>query len=514
MLNPKDIQQLADKGISTQLFEKQIDNFKNAFPYMKLYAAATPNNGLFKLDAKAMKESILLFENKMLESNILKFVPASGAASRMFKHLFEAYELLKSESSIANILEDKGFNSVWNFFDNLKNFAFYPALKEVMSKAQLDLDELLHQEEYLPILEYLLTEKGLNYGKLPKALLLFHKYPKEIRLALEEHLVEGVYYAKNKEDRVRIHFTVSEDHMELFKAALSEILPKYENRFSAKFQIEFSTQKQSTDTLAVDMQNKPFRLDNGDLLFRPGGHGALIENLNDLDAEIVFLKNIDNIVPDALREETYTYKKLIGGILIQQRDKIFNYLDLLDRAEVDDDLLNEMYDYLRNEIYYQDQMDFDKLNRIEKVDYLYQKLNRPIRVCGMVKNEGEPGGGPFIVEQNGVRSLQIVESSQIDLSDPEQKEIVQKATHFNPVDLVCLLTDFKGNAFHLPDFVDPNTGFISKKSLNGRDLKAQELPGLWNGAMADWCTFFVEVPIITFNPVKTINDLLRPNHQA
>jgi hypothetical protein len=290
-------------------------------------------------------------------------------------------------------------------------------------------------------------------------------------------------------------------------------VPLYEEKYGVKFDISMSVQKSSTDTVAVDMDNNPFRLDDGSILFRPGGHGALIENLNDLDADVIFIKNIDNIVPDRLRDHTYLYKKTIGGKLLEIREKINNYLENLDAAQLTDEELYEMKSYLENDLQQKISEDFGSFNRMEKIDFLYTRFNRPLRVCGMVKNEGEPGGGPFFVMKNGKESLQIVESSQIDFSDPAQASIVKNATHFNPVDLVCSTKDYQGNKFDLTQFVDPETGFISKKSKDGRDLKAQELPGLWNGAMAEWITLFVEVPIITFNPVKTINDLLRENHR-
>jgi hypothetical protein len=344
--------------------------------------------------------------------------------------------------------------------------------------------------------------------------LRFHAYSNENRFAIEEHLVEATNYCTNEDRVAKVHFTISPEHRNKFDEVISEIVPKFEARFNIRYDIRFSEQKPSTDTIAVDMENKPFRNNDGTLLFRPGGHGALIENLNDLDEDIIFVKNIDNIVPDRLRDETYRYKKAIGGLLMQLQEKSFDYLDLLDGGNLEADELEEMREFASHSLMIDIPDAYDGYSEMEKIDFLFTKLNRPMRVCGMVKNEGEPGGGPFWVKNTeGEISLQIVESSQMNLKEPGQVEIVSKATHFNPVDLVCSKYNFEGIKFDLNEYIDPATGFISIKSKDGRDLKALELPGLWNGAMADWITIFVETPLITFNPVKTVNDLLRPQHQ-
>jgi hypothetical protein len=513
MFSQKDLEQFKEKKIDISRVEEQIENFKKGFEYVKLTAAATPGKGLISPSEEEALKLAEYFENEAKSLQVLKFVPASGAASRMFKHLFEFKEKLENGQPIEKLFEDKSFNSPYNFFHNIKNFAFFDALEKTVAGAGDDLNRMLDEGRYAEILDYFLTSKGLNYGNLPKGLLLFHKYPDGSRLAIEEHLLEGIHYACGNDKIVRIHFTVSENHKALFKEAFDRLVPRYEEKYGVKFDISMSVQKSSTDTVAVDMDNNPFRLDDGSILFRPGGHGALIENLNDLDADVIFIKNIDNIVPDRLRDHTYLYKKTIGGKLLEIREKINNYLENLDAAQLTDEELYEMKSYLENDLQQKISEDFGSFNRMEKIDFLYTRFNRPLRVCGMVKNEGEPGGGPFFVMKNGKESLQIVESSQIDFSDPAQASIVKNATHFNPVDLVCSTKDYQGNKFDLTQFVDPETGFISKKSKDGRDLKAQELPGLWNGAMAEWITLFVEVPIITFNPVKTINDLLRENHR-
>ena len=357
-----------------------------------------------------------------------------------------------------------------------------------------------------------MDEKGLNYGQLPKGLLLFHAYADGARTPMEEHLVEAALYAASN-DEANVHFTVSHEHLPLFRKKVEECIAKYEAKYDIKINVSFSEQKPSTDTIAVNTDNTPFRNDDGSLLFRPGGHGALIENLNDIDADVVFIKNIDNVVPDRLKGDTVLYKNVLAGVLVENQKRAFEYLELLDSGNYNHKDLEEIIRFVQRDLCCR-RADIKELEDAELVSYLRSKLNRPMRVCGVVKNVGEPGGGPFLAyNQDGTVSLQILESSQIDKSNPEYVKMFTEGTHFNPVDLVCAIRDYKGNHFHLPDYVDHNTGFISSKSKGGRELKALELPGLWNGAMSDWNTIFVEVPLDTFNPVKTVNDLLRPQHQ-
>ena len=515
MFTENDLQQIQVKGINLETAEKQIENFKNGFPFIQLSEPATTRNGLNSFTEKEEGELEAYFNDYKDEYEILKFVPASGAASRMFKHLLAFKNNFGgSTEEIAALEADNDFNSVGYFFKKLKKFAFYDALKISLKNDNLDLNNLLEHKDYKTILEYVLTEKGLNYADLPKALLYFHDYPAGARRAFEEHLVEAANYSIDKDRVARVHFTVSPEHQPEFEKVYNNLKAKYEEKFGVTYELKFSQQKPATDTLAVDLNNNPLRNGDGSLIFRPGGHGALIENLNDLDAEIIFIKNIDNIVPDGLRDMTYLYKKVIGGLLMQLQKQTFEYLDLLDEGNVTDEELEEIRTFAHEELSIFIPRAYDGYDNMAKTDFLYNKLNRPMRVAGMVKNEGEPGGGPFWVhDKNNEFSLQIVESSQIDLKNQEQKEIVSKATHFNPVDLVCGVYNFKGQKFDLHEFVDPQTGFISLKSSQGVELKALELPGLWNGAMADWITIFVEVPLITFNPVKTVNDLLRKQHQ-
>jgi hypothetical protein len=514
MLTQKDLEQIKQKGISEELIEKQIDNFKKGFPFAKLTAAATKGHGIQVFEENEINDLAAFYNREMPKYRLLKFVPASGAASRMFKHLFEFMQSYSgSASDIEKLYADQSFNSVWYFITHLRKFAFYDDLKAALAKDDLDIDQLLKDKAYEIIIEYLLTDKGLGYASLPKGLLKFHQYDDFARMSLGEHLVEGAHYAMDANRKVHVHFTVSPEHRAKFDEAIAEVVPAYEEKFNVKYNITFSEQKPATDTMAVDMDNEPFRENDGTILFRPGGHGALIENLNDLKGDIIFVKNIDNIVPDRLKEPTYLYKKVIGGLLIQLRQKSFDYLAKLEAGDVSEELLEEIITFAKNDLLLQLPDNFDGLDKDAKLSLLQKLMNRPIRICGMVKNEGEPGGGPFWVENSkGEVSLQIVESSQIDMKDPGQKEIVQNATHFNPVDLVCSVQDYKGRPFDLTEFVDPETGFISTKSKDGKNLKAQELPGLWNGAMANWITVFVETPIITFNPVKTVNDLLREQH--
>ena len=381
---------------------------------------------------------------------------------------------------------------------------------------------MIAEKNYKAVVANLLESAGLNYGALPKGLLKFHRYADGVRTPLEEHLVEGALYAAGKSGDVFVHFTVSTEHRELFQKLVDSKAAEYAAKYGVNYHISFSEQKPSTDTVAADMENKPFRDKDGKLLFRPGGHGALIENLNDLalienlndlDADVVFIKNIDNVVPDRLKADTVTYKKLLAGVLVTLQKQAFEYLKLLDSGSYRHDELENIIRFVQQQLHCR-RADLKDLEDADLVIYLRKKLNRPMRVCGMVKNVGEPGGGPFLAyNPDGTVSLQILESSQIDMNDAEKKAMFEKGTHFNPVDLVCAVRNYKGEKFNLLNYVDKATGFISYKSKNGKDLKALELPGLWNGSMSDWNTVFVEVPLSTFNPVKTVNDLLREQHQ-
>jgi hypothetical protein len=514
MFSQKDFDQIASRGISPETIERQINDLKNGYPFINLEAAATRENGIRTFSEKEIHELITNFDRTVKDLKLVKFVPASGAATRMFKHLYEFMEQYAIKAPDPKVLKDKDFNSVGYFFSHLNKFAFYDDLKRIMSRAGINIEECLKKKEFNTILDYILTPKGLNYGNLPKGVLKFHHYGSFARTATGEHLVEGAHYCANRAKRVTVHLTVSPEHLSNFKDLIAYVQPYYESMFGVLYDITFSVQKPSTDTISVDINNELLREKDGSLVFRPGGHGALIENLNDLDCDIVFIKNIDNVVPDRLKSETYRYKKILGGLLLQIQSKAFSLLKALDKKPPSEEIIEEATQFCVKQINVSLPHDFFYWLNSKKVAYLQGILNRPVRICGMVKNEGEPGGGPFWVKnKEGEVSLQIVESSQIDINNAEQKKILASATHFNPVDLVCSLKNYKGEKFDLHHFIDHETGFISIKSKDGKQLKALELPGLWNGAMAHWITVFVEVPIITFNPVKTVNDLLREQHQ-
>ncbi|WP_373822485.1 DUF4301 family protein [Bacteroides heparinolyticus] len=505
MITPQDKELLKSKGISEEQIAEQLACFKKGFPYLKLSAAASVEKGILTPDTNEQKEYLDAWEGyRQTDKVVVKFVPASGAASRMFKNLFE---FLGADYNVPQTSFEK------MFFEKIEDFAFYDDLNMTCRKTVgEDVPALLASGNYKAIVAALLEAAGLNYGALPKGLLKFHKYEDGNRTPLEEHLVEGALYAANKNGKVNVHFTVSPEHRTLFRTLVDAKAMAYAQKYGVNYNVTFSEQKPSTDTIAVDMENNPFR-DVGKLLFRPGGHGALIENLNDLDADVIFIKNIDNVVPDRLKGDTVLYKKLIAGVLVTLQQRAFAYLRLLDSGRYTHEQILEVLQFLQKQLYCKNP-EIKDLEDAELVIYLKEKLNRPMRVCGMVKNVGEPGGGPFLAyNSDGTVSLQILESSQIDMDDPAKKEMFEKGTHFNPVDLVCAVRDYKGHKFDLVKYVDKATGFISYKSKNGKDLKALELPGLWNGAMSDWNTIFVEVPLSTFNPVKTVNDLLREQHQ-
>ena len=504
MLSERDLMQIADKGISEKQIENQLNEFKTGFPFLRLEAAASVERGIVATTAESRDKYEKCWEQfKAAGNKVVKFVPASGAASRMFKDMFAFVDAEYDKPTTD--FEKK-------YFDNIEKFAFYDELNEACLKNEgKDIPTLLADGNFKAVASQMLRPEGLNYGQLPKGLLLFHKYAEGPRTPMEEHLVEAALYAASNGE-AHIHFTVSHEHMPLFRQKVADKVDFYSKKYGVKYDISFSEQKPSTDTVAANPDNTPFRNADGSLLFRPGGHGALIENLNEIDADVIFIKNIDNVVPDRLKDETITYKQVIAGVLVSLQQKAFEYLRLLEAGTYNHDKLEEIIRFVQQDLCCR-KADIKELEDADLVIYLREKLNRPMRVCGVVKNVGEPGGGPFLTyNQDGTVSLQILESSQIDKNNAEYMEMFTKGTHFNPVDLVCAVKDYKGQPFKLPDFVDRTTGFISSKSKNGKELKALELPGLWNGAMSNWNTVLVEVPLGTFNPVKTVNDLLRDQH--
>lgn len=505
MLSEKDLKQIAAKGITAEQLEQQLEDFKQGFPFLRIEAAASVGHGIMAPSDAEREAYIKKWEQYKAEGHkIVKFVPASGAASRMFKNMFA---FMNGDHNEPQTDFEK------EYFSNIEKFAFYDALNEKCKENDgKTIPELIKEGQYKAVVRNMLLPEGLNYGQLPKGLLLFHKYPDGPRTPMEEHLVEAALYAQS-DGEANVHFTVSHEHMKLFEKKVEEKESKYASKYGIKYNISFSEQKPSTDTVAANPDNTPFRNEDGSLLFRPGGHGALIENLNEIGADIVFIKNIDNVVPDREKPITVTYKQLIAGVLVSLQEHAFAYLRKLDSGHYNHKDLEEIIRFVQRDLCCR-RTDIKELEDAELVIYLRKKLNRPMRVCGMVKNVGEPGGGPFLTyNQDGTVSLQILESSQIDKSNSEYQRMFNEGTHFNPVDLVCATKDYKGNNFNLPNYVDKSTGFISSKSKNGKELKALELPGLWNGAMSDWNTVFVEVPLATFNPVKTVNDLLREQHQ-
>ena len=477
MFSKEDLQQIEQHGLTQAQVEQQIENFRKGFPYLKIVRAAAAGDGVLVMSDEQIAQAEARYNDAAANIKVVKFVPASGAATRMFKELFEY------------VNDDKRTPGIDKLLDNIEKFAFWPELSKYIMPDSPD-EEIVES----------IVKTGLCYGSKPKGLVTFHSYPEGNRKAVEEHLVEGALYARSG-DEVYIHFTVSSEHMGGFWDVLGATQPYYEERFGVKYNVSFSVQKPSTDTIAVNPDNTPFRTDDGKLLFRPAGHGALIENLNDIDADIIFVKNIDNVTTDERRGDTVKYKKALAGLLLELQEQAFEYLKVLEVGGAD---LEPIAKFVEEKLCV-------KLPEDYNTELLKAVLNRPIRVCGVVRNQGEPGGGPFWVDGgDGTESLQIAESSQI---APEDMHLMKSATHFNPVDLVCGVKDSRGGKFDLTQYTDPSTGFISSKSSGGRDLRAQELPGLWNGAMAKWNTVLVEVPITTFSPVKVVQDLLRPEHQ-
>ena len=519
VLTDGDFEQMRSLGITEEQVRYQVAFFEKGRTHLKLARPCTLGDGIISISEDAMEAMSLNHQEAARKGRLLKFVPTSGAASRMFKVLLKfnsESDMISREEIVGKATQgDQQAKDCLAFIDGIRKFAFFEDLKQVMKQNGFDLERLIEKGQIKEILESLLTEKGLDYASLPKGLLKFHRYHDGSRTALEEHLVEAAEYAQDAERRSRLHLTVSPEHQEGFTALLEGVnKQRYGAKCTVEYQVAFSVQKESTNTIAVDMANRPFREEDGRILFRPGGHGALIENLNDIKGNIIFIKNIDNVVPDRLKGETFKWKKILGGLLVATQKKIFAYLKRLSNGSSDELLIEEALAFVNSSLHILPPNGGLPQSLEAQKEYLVEKLNRPVRVCGVVRNVGEPGGGPFWVEgKDGSLSLQIVESAQVDTESEEQQKIWNSATHFNPVDIVCGVRDYRGEPFDLRRYVDQDAVFISRKSKDGRDLKSLELPGLWNGAMADWITVFVEVPIITFNPVKAINDLLRKEHQ-
>ncbi|WP_179318479.1 DUF4301 family protein [Winogradskyella helgolandensis] len=510
-----DINQIESNDLTLAKVRSQIEIFETGIPFTSISDAATLNHGIMPLNDSSIEDYVSIFETEKDNKTLLKFVPASGAATRMFKFLFKfVSEYNSNEQSLNSYINKNNLKELSLFMVGLEKFPFYNQVLELLESKGIDYENLSNQEKVWHFAKAMLDENQLNFGNQPKGLLPFHDYKNNhISTAFEEHLYESALYASSN-GVAKLHFTISEVYENKFTKEFKNIQNQVEQNTGVTFDISFSYQQQSTDTIAVTLKNRPFREPDGSLLFRPSGHGALLKNLNALDADIIFVKNIDNVVVYKYKNELAKYKKVLAGILITLQTKTFKYLQELDSAVIDKDTLVDVENFLTHKLSIKISDEYKKYTDRYKIDYLQEKLNRPIRICGMVKNEGEPGGGPFWVKDHkSNQSLQIVESAQINLNDPNQEDILKNATHFNPVDLVCGVKNYKGEKFDLENYVDHNAAFITEKTKNGKDLKALELPGLWNGSMANWTTIFVEVPVITFNPVKTVNDLLKSPHQ-
>ena len=512
MYTKEDLANFKQRGIKAEVIDRQLANFEKGFDYVSLSEPATIDNGILQIQPEEEEHLIATYEDACQKSDILKMVPASGSATRMFKDLYafmDSYHGTMEE--FLEFVQKKGPGTMHYFFEKLDELPFYGHLADAMWKEGKDIEKMIAKREFNEILKYILTKKGLNYGNTPKGLIDFHIYRDFVRTAFDEHIVEGALYACDKEG-AHIHFTVSEEYLPLFQSRQKKVTRVFEKMFGVKYDITYSAQKPSTDTVSIDSEGQLLRDENGQIVFRPGGHGALIHNLNELKADIIFIKNIDNVVPDRSKGDTVKYKKILAGILLDVQQKVNDFLAILNHRPTDEDLA-AIESYLPS-IGYKEAEGRTYKDRKERIRHLQNLLDRPIRVCGMVKNEGEPGGGPFWVKAaDGSSRLMIIESAQVNLQDKEQKKVFDQSTHFNPVDIVCCTKNRKGKKFDLEDFIATEQGFITAKSYKGKEIKVQELPGLWNGAMANWITVFVEVPLTTFTPVKTVFDLFRFEHR-
>lgn len=509
-----DIQQITKKGLTVNAVMAQIDVFKAGLPFVNLSALATIGNGINVCSETEKQNYIDHFDNQRHSVSIHKFVPASGAATRMFKTLFKFIEEYNPDDETINSYINRNKEADLSvFLVGIEKLPFYKIVLKKLEQFYPDFNTYSNDQQKFYFVKTLLDDDKLNYGFYPKGLLPFHEYKDHVASAFEEHLFEAALYASSNNE-AHLHFTISEKYKDIFDEEFQRIQAIVERKTNTKFHISFSYQKEATDTISVTLKNEVYREENGELHFRPSGHGALLDNLNAIDADIIFVKNIDNVVVYKYEKEVAEYKKMLAGLLLQLQSQTFNYLKILENKDVSEEDVFKIAEFLSNKLNVKISIEFEKYSKKYQIEYLIEKLNRPIRVCGMVKNEGEPGGGPFWVkDESGNISLQIVESAQIDRKSKIQKELLKNATHFNPVDLVCGIKNYKGETFDLQKYVDPKTAFITMKTKVDKDIKALELPGLWNGSMAYWNTIFVEVPLITFNPVKTVTDLLKPTHQ-
>ncbi|MNQ01625.1 Trifunctional NAD biosynthesis/regulator protein NadR [compost metagenome] len=512
-LSSLDFLQIHEYGIPLENIQKQIKFFQNGVSKNILVSPATLSKGILELSEIDFQKKATFYDSNKTNYKIKKFVPASGAATRMFKFLtvfLNEFDIEKE--SINAYINRKKESELAIFIIGLEKFPFFEAVDTKLRELFPDFESLPRDYKNYYFIRLLLGNDYFDFANKPKAVLPFHKYENHIATALEEHLFESAYYASSNKHS-HLHFTISEAHQNQFENILDDIKGSIEKQSGTTINVSYSFQNKKTDSIAVNPDNTPFRNEKRELVFRPGGHGALIENLNDLDADIIFIKNIDNVIQNNV-EKTALYKKGLAGVLIELQQQIFTYLQDIETHKTEQGNIDEIILFLKEKLNTRISDDFHAFSFENKISKLKEALNRPIRVCGMVKNEGEPGGGPFWVrDEKGSLSLQIVESSQVDLTNTHQRKILDTATHFNPVDLVCGIKNYKNQKFDLTQFVDHNSGFIVDKTILDKKIKAYELPGLWNGAMAKWLTVFVQVPLLTFNPVKTVNDLLKPAHQ-
>ncbi len=510
--NTHDFADIYSRGIAIETILKQLDIFKNGIAKATLKKPALYNDGIFKLPEEKAIEYAALFDSKKEDYKLTKFVPASGAATRMFKFLLEFItEYDPERETINGYINRKKDNDLSVFLVGLEKFPFYKEIAEVVAQEE-GFDSWKKDQKRYTFIKTMLNSKVFDFANKPKGILPFHDYGDFIATPIFEHLKETVAYAASNNE-ANVHFTISEDHLDGFLDSIQQVKTDIEKESGIPIKFGFSYQQKNTDTLAVNTDDTPFRDSENHLFFRPGGHGALIENLGKLDADIVFIKNIDNVSHNNIHTIAL-YKKALAGMLIELQQQVFSYIHQIDDEEISEESINNILAFAKEKLLQHIPSDISKYALSYKKEFAKELLNKPIRICGMVKNEGEPGGGPFWSESNkGGLSLQIVESSQIDLENKSQKQIFANASHFNPVDLVCGLKNYKGEFFNLNEFVDNTSGFIVHKNRFGKDVKSYELPGLWNGAMAGWITIFAEVPLETFNPVKTVNDLLKPAHQ-
>lgn len=512
-----DLLELDRRGIPVEEAERQLELLRTPPPGPQLARPCTIEDGVWTCVENDHERLVERAAEAARKGRLVKFVPASGVASRMFRDL-AALDFDSEASSLETLRREAAdgsgeARSVLEVLERISDFAFYDEISELARGEGRDLGDLIQQGDLRAVVNYILSPRALNYANLPKGLLSFHERNGKSVTPFEEHLVEAAATIRGSDGVCRLHFTVSPDHLDKFESHLESLRTELEQRLDVRFEVTWSVQKPSTDTLASDSEGQPHRNANEELVFRPGGHGALIENLNDLEGDIVLIKNIDNVVPEWLAPDVHRWKLVLAGLLLEIQDEVFGHRKALEENP-DSSAIDAAKEFVKTTLSLSGGDEFDGATPERQIELLRDRLDRPLRVCGVVRNEGEPGGGPFWVRENdGTLSRQIVETAQVSEDAPEQQAVLGSATHFNPVDIVCGLRNWKSEPFHLQDFVDNNAVFVAQKSQDGQDLNALERPGLWNGGMAFWNTIFVEVPVQTFNPVKTVNDLLRPAHQ-